>query len=72
MAVNIASMTTLTSESTVMCAWCMKAQGLDLGDGSHGICKGHAYLLRMRRQMNRTPSLLSYETAALRQYSLRR
>src|SRR5689334_4835757 len=27
------------------CAWCLTEQGLELGNGSHGICKQHAACL---------------------------
>ena len=37
-----------TDEDTTDCAWCMREQGLDFGNGSHGICAFHA--LRMRQQ----------------------
>ena len=73
MAVNVIS---LTSEGAVMCAWCLQEQGLISAEHppkegeSHGICKGHAYLLRMRRQVNRMPLLINQNATVLRQYSL--
>lgn len=29
----------------VQCAWCMVEAGIELGNGSHGICEAHATLL---------------------------
>ncbi|WP_220196546.1 hypothetical protein [Ktedonospora formicarum] len=32
------------------CAWCLCEQGLELGNGSHGICPRHAELLLQRHR----------------------
>jgi hypothetical protein len=33
------------------CAWCLAEQGLELGNGSHGICVQHAaHLLKQSRE----------------------
>ena len=34
------------------CAWCLSEQGLEAGEGSHGICKQHANgLLQQQRKL---------------------
>jgi hypothetical protein len=34
-----------------LCAWCLSEQGLDMGDGSHGICSRHAvWILQQHRE----------------------
>lgn len=55
MAVNVTSMTTLTSESRPDCAWCLMEQGLISAEHppkegeSHGICDPHyAQMLGIR------------------------
>ena len=41
------------SEDRPRCAWCLSEQGLDFGNGSHGICPQHAaWLLQQYRERN--------------------
>jgi hypothetical protein len=41
------------SEEGPRCAWCLCEQGLELGNGSHGICPQHAtWLLQQYRERN--------------------
>lgn len=35
------------------CAWCLSAQGLPAGDGSHGICRQHANGLLLEQRSRR-------------------
>jgi hypothetical protein len=42
---------------TPLCAWCLSEQGLPAGEGSHGICKMHANLLRLQQQKLRSARL---------------
>jgi hypothetical protein len=36
-----------------LCAWCLSEQGLDMGNGSHGICTRHAvWILQQHRERN--------------------
>jgi hypothetical protein len=40
-------------EDQPLCAWCLSEQGLDFGNGSHGICPQHAAsLLQQYRERN--------------------
>jgi hypothetical protein len=51
--------TQLEPDPTPDCAWCMEEQGVDLGDGSHGICQPHANQITYQyhtRKFERTPS----------------
>ena len=32
----------ITVQRSLSCAWCLSEQGLEMGDGSHGICIQHA------------------------------
>ena len=42
------------------CAWCLSEQGLEMGDGSHGICIQHASeFLQQHREHSARLSLLS-------------
>lgn len=44
---------TIAAESQPLCAWCLSEQGLDMGNGSHGICARHAvWVLQQHRERN--------------------
>jgi hypothetical protein len=38
---------------TPLCAWCLIEQGLELGNGSHGICRRHASRILQQRKERR-------------------
>jgi hypothetical protein len=41
----------ITTWKSPLCAWCLSEQGLELGNGSHGICAQHAdWLLQQYRE----------------------
>lgn len=60
------------NDSTI-CAWCPSEEYTDeakQGQVSHGICKGHALVQRMRRQVGKVPSAVSEGAAEQRRRSL--
>lgn len=46
------------------CAWCLSEQGLEPGNGSHGICEQHAaFLLQQWRERRHTGRYQQYQSA---------
>lgn len=51
--------TEVTTDWTTDCAWCLEEQGLEMGNGSHGICEDHSNQVRAQyhqRKFDRVPS----------------
>jgi len=50
----------MTDEDGVDCSWCPSTEAYTdeetQGQLSHGMCKGHALVQRMRRQVGKVPS----------------
>jgi hypothetical protein len=50
----------MTDESGIACSWCPSTEEYtdeqEQGQLSHGVCHGHATIMRMRRQVGKVPS----------------
>jgi hypothetical protein len=54
-----------TGQEPPQCAWCLAEQGLDFGNGSHGICPQHAtLLLQQSRERSARRYLLRQQASA--------
>lgn len=42
-----------------LCAWCLSEQGLPAGEGSHGICSGHANKLLLQQRTLRSRRIVT-------------
>jgi hypothetical protein len=47
----------ITVQRSLSCAWCLSEQGLEMGNGSHGICIQHANEL-LQQQKDRSARLM--------------
>lgn len=63
----------MDDENEIICSWCDDEEYTDeskQGQRSHGICKGHAEVQRMRRQVGKVPSALNENAVEQRRRSL--
>lgn len=60
---------TMTNEDSTDCAWCPQ-EGEPQEGQSHGVCLGHATIMRMQRQVNRVPPAIDEDAADRRSHSL--
>lgn len=54
----------MTDEDTTDCAWCRQAQGLPMGNGSHGICAFHAAQVRQQQAERRAARNVSQRSSS--------
>lgn len=56
---NDAVTSSVTAGSNTACAWCLAEQGLELGNGSHGICARHEAGILQQYQQHRAAVALA-------------
>jgi len=61
---------TMANEISTDCAWCLSWQGIEFGEGSHGICEVHSEIQYIRYQLSRMPSAMEQNAEYQRNHSL--
>ena len=74
MAGNSRDLPVMTDEDGAACSWCPSTEAYTdeetQGQLSHGLCGGHATIMRMRRQVGKVPSAVEENAEQERKRSL--